>query len=90
MADPMQSILTLAAAATTFAKLLVDIVRMTGAKPTWLSPVLALMFGVASVLLLMVAGGEVLTAQSVAQAVLAGVLAAGGAVGVTELSRRAM
>lgn len=57
--------------------------------PQWVPPVIALVLGPVVVLLLMVASSAPNTWQSVAQAVLAGLMAAGIAVGVTDLGKRA-
>jgi hypothetical protein len=84
----MDSILILATAATTFAKLVVDLVRLGVDMPRWGSPLLAWLAGTASIALLMVAEGQELTQPLVAQAILAGILAAGAAVGVTELQKK--
>jgi hypothetical protein len=81
-------ILTQALAAATICKVIVDMIRGIADIPSWLSPVLALTFGVVAAVLLRVASGDALASDSIAQAVLAGVLAAGSAVGVTELQRR--
>lgn len=85
----MDSILLLALSASMVAKTLVDMLRMAVDTPRWLPPVLAVGAGVGTVLLLMVAQGQALTAAALATAVLAGVLAGGSSVGVTELSNRA-
>lgn len=89
----MEDILILVPAASTFAKSLVDVAKMAfPSAPSWASPALALLIGVASVFLLLVAGGEVVTQQLAARAILAGILGGTGAVAVTELhkaSRRA-
>lgn len=89
-ADYTTSILVLAAAGTTFAKVLVDLVKMAApAAPGWSLPLLALLFGVGVVALLMLANGQPLTQASAATVILSGILSAGSAVGVTELGRRA-
>ncbi len=85
----MDSIIILALSATTVAKTGVDLVRLGVDTPRWLPPALATVIGVGAVLLLMVATSVALDAAAIASAVLAGILAAGGAVGVTELSRQA-
>ena len=80
--DYLNSILVLSAAGTTFAKLLVDLVRLgVPSGPSWLWPLLAAVFGIGVVLLLMLANNVLLTQQTVAQGVLAGILSAAGAVG---------
>jgi hypothetical protein len=81
-------IITLALAATTIVKALVDVLRMGWSSPAWAPPTLAMLGGIVVVLLLMVASGEPISQQAGAQAVLAGILAGGSAVGVTELQRR--
>jgi hypothetical protein len=82
------NIVTAALAAATIAKILVDLVRMSNRLPGWLSPLLAVLFGIAAALLLQVAAGATLTPQLAAQATLAGILAASTAVGATELQKR--
>lgn len=84
--DP--SIVTIALAAATIAKVLVDLVRATQRIPAWASPLLALVFGVLAAFLLQLAGGTALTVQTAAGSAIAGVLAAGAAVGTTELQKR--
>lgn len=86
----IDNILVLSAAGAGVTKALVDLVKMSVATPPqWLLPLCALVFGVISLLLLLVATGEPITAQSIAQGVLAGVLAGAGAVGITELHKQA-
>ena len=82
------SILSVALAATTIAKVIVDIARQVAPLPGWSLPILALLFGIAAAFLLLIASGTAITAPMAAQATLAGILAAGGAVGVTELQKR--
>lgn len=83
------SVITWALAAATVAKAGVDLVRMGVPNlASWASPLLAVLLGISSVVLLMLAAGLALTAQLGATAVLAGILAAGSAVGVTELGKR--
>jgi hypothetical protein len=81
-----------AVVATVFVKLVIDIVRIGSPMqlPTWVSPVLALVLGQVFVFLITVSGGEVIQASVISDMILAGVLAAGSAVGVTDLSRRAV
>lgn len=86
--DPDARILTLALATTTIAKILVDMIRLGGPLPAWASPVLALLTAICVANLLQVAAGVALTPATEATAILAGILAAGTAVGVTELARR--
>lgn len=86
----MDSILMLALSATTIVKVLVDLVKLGwGSVPQAIPPAVATVTGVGIVVALLVADGQALTQQAMAQAILAGILAAGGAVGVTELSNRA-
>ena len=85
----MDSILILAAAAAMFAKAIVDMARIAVDLPRWGPPVVALIVGIGAVILLMLADSVVLTGAVLATSVLAGILAAGSAVGVTELARAA-
>lgn len=81
-------IIALALAATTIAKVLTDMLRKALPQmASWISPVAALAFAISSSFLLLEATGLEITRQLGAQAILAGVLAAGGAVGVTELQK---
>ena len=87
--DYLNSILVLSAAGTTFAKFLVDLVRLgVPNAPSWVWPLCAALFGVGVVMLLMMANNVALTQQAIAQGVLAGVLSAAGAVGLTEVQKR--
>ncbi len=83
-------IITLALAAATIVKVLVDLVKMAWSVPQWLPPGLALAAGIGCVVLLLVASGNVIDVQLGSLAVLAGILAAGSAVGVTELQKRTL
>jgi hypothetical protein len=85
------NILIQSAAAATFVKVLVDVIRMawSGDPPRWLSPALAIVAGVGIVVLLLMADGQPLNERTISGAVLAGILAGGAAVGVTELGKRA-
>jgi len=86
----MDNILIQAVAAAMFAKVLVDMVKLTPLYTVgWVPVALALLFGEASAFLLAVANGTALTAQMAANCALVGVLAAGSAVGVTELQKKA-
>jgi hypothetical protein len=76
-------------AAATLVKLVIDIARMAADLPRWVPPALAVVFGPLVVLLLMLSVGAALTTQTLASGALAGLFAAGAAVGVTEVSRRA-
>lgn len=85
-----QEIIILALAATTIVKALVDMSRLAfNAPPRWLSPLFALVVGILVSFLLRLANGEVITSAIAAQCVLAGLLAAASAVGVTELQKKA-
>ena len=71
-------------------KVLVDVLKISpvptpGNLPAWL----ALLLGVPVQLLLLLYSGGALTQQSMAGAVLAGLLSGGGAIGVVELGKRA-
>ncbi|RRR75289.1 MAG: hypothetical protein EI684_05140 [Candidatus Viridilinea halotolerans] len=83
--DPQ--IVTIALAAAAIAKILVDMVRMSNRLPSWASPLLAVGFGIAAAFLLLVANGTIVNGQTAAQAMVAGILAAGAAVGATELQK---
>jgi hypothetical protein len=83
-------ILQQALAAATICKVLVDLVRQTTKCPTWILPILAILFGISSSLLMSAATISDITIAVVAQACIAGILAAGSAMGVTELQKRAL
>jgi hypothetical protein len=87
MLDP--KLIGLAAAAALVVKLLIDVLRLGVDLPRWAPPLLALVLGPLVVLGQMIADGAVLTPALVATALLSGALAAGAAVGVTELGQRA-
>lgn len=83
-------IITQAAAAAMFAKVLVDVIKTSPLpSPAAVLPVLALTFGVGTAFLLFVAGGGALDHQSEAQIALVGILAGGSAIGVTALQNKA-
>lgn len=83
-------ILVQAIAATTFAKAGVDLIKKSAIpSPSWLLPLLAVVIGELAAFLLLLYSGETLTRTTSAGAILAGFLAACGAVGVTELQRSA-
>lgn len=81
-----------AVVATMFVKVVIDVIRLGFPMqlPAWASPVMALVFGQVFVFLITVSGGEVIQPSVVSDMILAGVLAAGSAVGVTDLARRAV
>jgi hypothetical protein len=86
------NVLILLGPATLLAQTAVNLVRMSyppGQPAPWVSPVLAVLFGIAGSLLLLLVGEMGLSAANVATAIVAGVFAGAGAVGVTELTRRA-
>lgn len=84
------NIFLLSVAATTLVKVAVDIVRLAFVvPPRWMSPLLAVIIGPIVAMLLVLESGVLMSDQTVARCFLAGLLAAGGAVGVTELARKA-
>lgn len=86
----IDNILILSAAGSAIVKAVVDLIKMAVPNPPqWVLPLCAAMVGILALLLLLVATGTTLTPQSIAQGVLAGVLAGAGAVGLTELHRSA-
>lgn len=84
----MDNILGLALAASMIAKTVVDLAKLGADLPRWGPPSLAALVGIGAVVLLMVSQETALTLAALAGAVLAGILAGGAAVGVTELGRR--
>ena len=84
----MDNIIIVATAGGSIAKVLIDVVRMGVDLPRWAPPLLALIISPALVILLQVAAGVALTQQMLSTCALAGILAAGYAVGATELSKR--
>ena len=86
----MQDITTKTLAIVTIVKILVDMVKMAVPNmPTYVPPLAATIFGILAAILVDMASGTVLNGQSIATSILAGILAAGGAIGVTELQKRA-
>lgn len=82
-------ILTQGAAASAFAKILVDLVKVSPLpSPSLLLPVLALVFSEAMAFLLFATGTEPFTRQAIAQTILVGVAATAGAIGTTALQNR--
>ncbi|MEI7646515.1 MAG: hypothetical protein WCJ55_19760 [Chloroflexales bacterium] len=75
-------------AVATVTKILVDLVRATQKLPAWASPLLALGVAEGTAVLLLLASGGTVTSQTIAHALIAGILATGTAVGSTELQRR--
>lgn len=85
-------IITQATMATTLVKMLVDLVKLcwAGHPPDWVPPLTALGAGIGVLALLAVALDQDLTqSRIVAQTILAGLMAAVGAIGVTELHKLA-
>ncbi len=83
------NILTASLAAASIAKILVDILRMAFPnRPSWVSPVLAIAFGILSALLLSIANGTEITQTMIAQNIIAGILAGGSSVALTEIQKR--
>lgn len=83
-------IIQLTLASATVAKVLVDLIRQTAKVPSWAYPLLALVFGIISSLLFIGSYGVEFTPQTVSQGIIAGIMAAGSAVGITELQKRAL
>jgi hypothetical protein len=84
------NILLVASSASIFVKILVDVIKNGFPnRPTWLAPTIAIVGGIGICLLILLTTGETLTSQSFASATLAGIFAGGGAIGATELQRKA-
>lgn len=84
------NILLVASAATTFVKVLIDLLKLSPLPtPGPLPAILTVPVGILIVVLLDIYGGTALDAPTLAGATLAGILAAGAAIGVTEIGRRA-
>lgn len=85
----MNDIVTQAIAITTIAKILVDMTKLGfPTMPTWVPPVCALVYSITVAQLFVIATGVDVSRQDVAQSILSGILAAGAAIGVTELQKR--
>jgi hypothetical protein len=84
----MDDILTIALASTTITKVFVDILRQARPIQGWVLPILSLIGGITASLLFLLSFDVDLTTALLSKAVLSGVLAAGGAIGVTELQNR--
>jgi hypothetical protein len=84
----MENVLLLAAAATSVTKLAVDALRLVTPLPSWLPLLLAFLIGPLIVTLLVLVDGQSLNTQTIAQAILAGLMAGGGAAGVTEMHKQ--
>jgi hypothetical protein len=76
-------------AVVTLAKVLVDMTKMAVPDaPKWIFPLVALGYSLLISLLFTVADGMLLDAVNISQAILNAILAAGAAIGVTELQKR--
>lgn len=86
----IDNILLLAAAAGSIAKTLIDLARMGREMPAWLPPTMALALSPVLVFLFLLSTGTVLAYDwpLLATCILAGIVAAGYSVGVTEIARR--
>lgn len=89
----MNDMITESMAIALLSKVLIDIWRYyMKSQPVeiagWMYPVMAVMIGIAFSFLVGLANGIVITTQSVAQQIIVGILAAGQAVGITELQKR--
>jgi paraquat-inducible protein B len=83
-------IMLFAAAATGFAKPLVDLIKKSPIPtPAWSLPMLAVGLGIVICFLLSLAMGQEITMQVIGADILAGIVAGVGAVGVTELHKSA-
>lgn len=78
-------------AITSLVKLGVDLIKKAAPNDlrTWVLPLAAILLGILFAFLLSVRDGQVMTPSSVAGIIISGVLAAGGAVGLTEVHKRA-
>lgn len=84
------NILQQALASATLTKILVDLVRQTSKFQGWIFPLLAVGFGVATSVLLTLSASISLDIAIISKSIIAGILAAGSAIGVTELQKRAL
>jgi hypothetical protein len=84
------NILQQALASATLTKILVDLVRQTAKCKSWTFPLLAVAFGIISSLLLALSVNVPLDVPIISKSIIAGILAAGSAIGVTELQKRAL
>ncbi len=83
-------IVTQGAAAAVFAKVLVDVVKMTPIpSPRAILPLLAFLFSEASAFLLAAASDATFNRPTIALEILVGVAATAGAIGVTEAQNKA-
>ena len=79
-----------ALACATLCKIMVDLVRQTAKFESWIFPILAIVFGIISSFLLVLSSNPVIDVGVISRAVITGILAAGSAMGVTELQKRAL
>lgn len=85
----MDALITQAMAVTTISKILVDMTKLGfPTMPSWVPPLAALIYSIVVAQLMLVATGVDLSRANIAQSILAGILAAGTAIGVTELQKR--
>lgn len=85
MIDIDREMIAYATSTAPIAKLLVDIIKISVPRmPGRFSPLLALVLSIAVLLLFRVAYGGTLDGQVIAQSILAGIMAASGAVALTE------
>jgi hypothetical protein len=83
-------IMLFAAAATGFAKPLVDLIRKSPIpSPSWALPFMAVGFGIIICFLLTLTSGQEITTQVIGADILAGIMAGVSSVGVTELQKSA-
>ena len=83
-------ILQQALAAATICKILVDLIRQTTKCESWLLPILAIVFGILSSICISLSVNPTISVSIASQSIIAGILAAGSAMGVTELQKRAL
>ena len=86
-------IITDSMAAAMIVKIIIDLFKYYNVKngnttPSWVWPIAAVLLGCVSAGLLFLANGGALSVQSSAQQIIIGILAAGQAIGVTELQKR--
>lgn len=93
MDEALTNLFTIGSTATLFTKVVIDAIRTSVPAetplPAWVSPAMAFLFGPAFTAVLLVFLNTPFTAQTWATVVLAGVVAAAGAIGVTLLQRKA-
>jgi hypothetical protein len=87
-------IVTQSMAASMIVKVIIDIIKYYNRErelyvPGYTWPILAITFGIVACTLLSLANGIAFSWQNVAQNIIAGILAAGQAIGITELQKRA-